>query len=88
MDTYLMGWPRSTLSHVAASTSIFLTVVNAIVAGTLGALVTDAAGAASAVVVVVGRRERPRSTSRRSSSSASGPSRTRQDARFPTPGRA
>ena len=44
MDTYLMGWPRSTLSHVAGSTSIFLTVVNAIVAGTLGALVTDAAG--------------------------------------------
>jgi hypothetical protein len=54
MDTYLMGWPRSTLSHVAGSTSIFLTVVNAIVAGTLGALVANAAGAASAVVVVTG----------------------------------
>jgi hypothetical protein len=54
MQTYLMGWPRSTLSHVAGSTSIFLTVVNAIVAGTLGALVADAAGATSLVVVVAG----------------------------------
>jgi hypothetical protein len=54
MDTYLMGWPRSTLSHVTGSTSIFLTVVNAIVAGTLGALVSSAAGAGSPVVVVVG----------------------------------
>src|SRR6476469_3232423 len=26
MDTYFMGWPRSTFSHVIASTSIFLTV--------------------------------------------------------------
>ncbi|WP_457252296.1 hypothetical protein [Pedococcus sp. P5_B7] len=54
MQTYLMGWPRSTLSHVAGSTSVFLTVVNAIVAGTLGSLVADAAGAASAVVVGAG----------------------------------
>ncbi|MEO6411313.1 MAG: hypothetical protein ABIO48_01890 [Pedococcus sp.] len=54
MDTYLMGWPRSTFSHVVASTSIFLTVVNAVVAGTLGALVTSAAGAAAAAVTVVG----------------------------------
>lgn len=54
MDTYLMGWPRSTFSHVVASTSIFLTVVNAAVAGTLGALVTTAAGAPAAAVTVVG----------------------------------
>ena len=54
MDTYLMGWPRSTFSHVAASTSIFLTVVNAVVAGTLGALVTSAAQAPPAAVTVVG----------------------------------
>jgi len=54
MQTYLMGWPRSTVSHVAASTSIFLTVVNAIVAGTLGALVTDASGGGSALVVGAG----------------------------------
>ena len=54
MDTYLMGWPRSTFSHVVASTSIFLTVVNAGVAGTLGALVTSTTGAGGAVVTVVG----------------------------------
>jgi hypothetical protein len=54
MDTYLMGWPRSTFSHVAASTSIFLTVVNAMVAGTLGALVTGAAGAPSVAVAILG----------------------------------
>jgi hypothetical protein len=54
MDTYLMGWPRSTLSHVVASTSIFLCVVNAVVAGTLGALITSAAGAPAAAVALVG----------------------------------
>jgi len=45
MHTYLMGWPRRTFSHVIASTSIFLTVFNAIVAGTLAALVAGAADA-------------------------------------------
>jgi hypothetical protein len=54
MDTYLMGWRRSTFSHVVASTSIFLTVFNGIVAGTLGALVAGAAGATPALVAVVG----------------------------------
>jgi hypothetical protein len=54
MDTYLMGWPRTTFSHVVASTSIFMTVFNAIVAGALGALVASTAGAHPAVVAVVG----------------------------------
>jgi hypothetical protein len=54
MDTYLMGWPRTTFSHVMASTSIFMTVFNAIVAGVLGALVASTAGAHPAVVAVVG----------------------------------
>ena len=54
MDTYLMGWPRSIFSHVVASTSIFLTVVNAGVAGTLGALITSTTGAAGAVVTIIG----------------------------------
>ncbi|GAB3589487.1 hypothetical protein GCM10027446_02030 [Angustibacter peucedani] len=54
LQTYFMGWPRSTLSHVTASTSLFMTVFNAMVAGTLGALVTDAAGGTVALVVVVG----------------------------------
>lgn len=54
MATYLMGWPRSIFSHVLASTTMFMTVFNAIVAGTLGALVSGAAGAHPAVVAVVG----------------------------------
>ena len=86
MQTYLMGWPRSTLSHVAGSTSIFLTVVNAIVAGTLGALVADAAGAGSPVVVVagvlcgLGYVAAQLVIGQRSFAS------TRQESRFPTPG--
>jgi len=54
MQTYLMGWPRSTASHVAASTSIFLTSFNAMVAGTLGALVASASGASALVDAIVG----------------------------------
>ena len=37
--TYAMGYPRTTVSQVVGSTSMFMVVVNAIVAGTLGALV-------------------------------------------------
>ena len=54
MGTYTMGLQRSTLSHVLGSTSMFVNVVNALVAGTLGALITEAAGASTAVVAVVG----------------------------------
>ena len=54
MGTYTMGLRRSTLSHVVGSTSMFVNVVNALVAGTLGALVTAAAGAGPAVTAVVG----------------------------------
>jgi hypothetical protein len=43
MATYTMGMRRSTLSHVMGSTSMFINTVNAIVAGTLGALIADAA---------------------------------------------
>ena len=43
METYTMGMRRSTLSHVFGSTSMFINIVNAIVAGTLGALFADAA---------------------------------------------
>jgi hypothetical protein len=46
--------PRSTLSHVLGSTTMFVNVVNALIAGTLGALVADAAGAGAAVVALVG----------------------------------
>jgi hypothetical protein len=54
MQTYTMGLPRSTLSHVVGSTAMFVNVVNAIVAGTLGALVASAAGAGPAGTAVVG----------------------------------
>jgi hypothetical protein len=54
MDTYLMGWPRSTFSHVLASTSVFMLALNSMVAGTLAALVAHAAGAGTPVVVVAG----------------------------------
>ncbi len=43
MATYTMGMRRSTISHVVGSTSMFINIVNAIVAGTLGALIGDAA---------------------------------------------
>jgi hypothetical protein len=43
MSTYTMGMRRSAVSHVVGSTSMFINIVNAIVAGILGALITDAA---------------------------------------------
>ncbi|GAA2747654.1 hypothetical protein GCM10009868_38040 [Terrabacter aerolatus] len=54
MQTYALGRRRNTVLHVAGSTSMFLMVVNAIVAGTLGALVADAAGGGTVVVVTSG----------------------------------
>lgn len=53
-QTYTLGQPRSTFLHVAGSTSMFMTAVNTIVAGTLGALVADTAGAGTPAVAVVG----------------------------------
>lgn len=52
--TYSMGWPRSTVSHVMASTSFFMIVFNSMVAGTLAALVASAAGATTAMVAILG----------------------------------
>lgn len=52
--TYTMGTPRGTVSHVLGSTAMFVNVVNAIVAGTLGALVASASGGGVALVSVVG----------------------------------
>lgn len=54
IGTYTMGIRRGVLSHVLASTSMFMNVVNTIVAGTLGALVADAAGADVAATTVAG----------------------------------
>ena len=54
MHTYALGRPRNVVLHVVASTSFFLMVVNAIVAGTLGALVASTAGAGGGIMAVVG----------------------------------
>jgi hypothetical protein len=53
-QTYTMGAPRSVTSHVVGSTSMFINIVNAITAGTLGALVGAAAGGSTLVISVVG----------------------------------
>ena len=54
MASYLMGARRSRLSHVMGSTSMFINVVNAIVAGTLGALIAGAAGGPVWVIATIG----------------------------------
>jgi hypothetical protein len=54
MATYAMGMRRSTISHVIASTSMFINIVNAIVAGTLGALIGEAASGDAATTSVAG----------------------------------
>ena len=54
MATYALGQRRGQLGHVLVSTNFFVAAVNAIVAGTLGALVTNAAGGATWLVAVVG----------------------------------
>jgi len=54
MRTYTMGNDRHVVSHVAGSTSLFMTVTNTIVAGTLGALIADVSGGGPATVSVIG----------------------------------
>lgn len=54
MATYTMGMRRSTLSHVVGSTSMFINIVNAMVAGALGALVAGAAGGDAPAISVAG----------------------------------
>jgi len=54
MATYTMGMPRSTLSHIMGSTSMFINIVNAIVAGALGALIGDAAAGDPLVASLAG----------------------------------
>ena len=54
MASYFMGARRSTLSHVLGGTGMFIDVVNAIVAGTLGALIADAAGGPAWVIAMIG----------------------------------
>jgi hypothetical protein len=54
MMTSTLGAKRSRVSHVVASTSFFINVVNAIVAGTVGALVTHDAGGHAPLMGAVG----------------------------------
>lgn len=53
-QSYWMGSRRHRASHVVGSTAFFLAVVNAIVAGTLGALVTGVSGGSWVMMTVVG----------------------------------
>jgi hypothetical protein len=54
MASYLMGSRRSTLSHVVASTGMFINVVNGLVAGTLGALLAAATDARPWLIAIIG----------------------------------
>jgi len=54
MQTVTLGFRRSRVTHVAGSTGVFLASVNTLVAGTLGALVTNAGVDSTALVVAVG----------------------------------
>ena len=54
MHTYALGMKRSVVSHVAGSTAMFVTMVNSLVAGTLGGLVAYALDGGSVVISVTG----------------------------------
>jgi hypothetical protein len=54
MATLTMGQPRTLRSHVIGSTGFFMNVVNTIVAGTVAALITRAAGGGIILVAVLG----------------------------------
>jgi hypothetical protein len=52
--TYTMGVRRPAVSHIVGSTTMFMNIVNVIVAGALGALIVDAAGGGPAATAVLG----------------------------------
>jgi hypothetical protein len=54
MFTYAFGVKRSVVSHVLGSTAVFIVMVNAIVAGALGALIAHAFDAGTAAVSIAG----------------------------------
>lgn len=54
MRTYLMGAPRHMVSHIVGSTNMFMNVVNAIIAGVLGALIANAASATPTLSAIIG----------------------------------
>ena len=53
METYTLGRRRRTALQIVASTLVFVTVVNTLVAGTLVALIASAAGASTASTLIV-----------------------------------
>jgi hypothetical protein len=53
MRTYTMG-TRPVASHALGSTTMFMNIFNTMVAGTLGSLIANAAGAQPVVIVIVG----------------------------------
>ena len=54
MQTYTMGAARHMISHVMGSTTMFMNIVNAIVAGVLAALIANAANASLTLVAIIG----------------------------------
>jgi hypothetical protein len=44
----------TSVSHVVGSTSLFMTITNTIIAGTLGALIADVSGGGPAAVSIIG----------------------------------
>ena len=54
METYTLSARRHVVSHVVGSTNMFMSIVNSIVAGVLGALVAHAANAAPTWIAVIG----------------------------------
>jgi hypothetical protein len=54
MQTSTLGARRHVVSHVVGSTNMFMSVVNSIVAGVLGALIAHAANATATWIAVIG----------------------------------
>ncbi|MEW1954350.1 hypothetical protein [Terrabacter sp. NPDC080008] len=54
MQTYTLGTRRHLVLHIIGSTTFFLTTVNAIVAGTLGALIASASGGGPTAMTLAG----------------------------------
>jgi hypothetical protein len=84
MRTYTMG-TRPVASHHLGSTTMFVNIVNAMVAGTLGALISDAAGGRLTVVIVVGAISGLSYLAATIEAARRTLSRPRIDVRFPSP---
>ena len=81
MRTYTMGHDR----HVVGSTSMFMTITNTIVAGTLGALIADVSGGGPPAVSIIGAIAGLAYLAAMLEMGRRSFGRGRVDARFPTP---